>query len=276
MKEILVHVDHADGVGTRVETAAELAAAHGARLSGLYVRPTIEIPILAQSFGGHSLDEAIAQAADEAAGRAKALFERQAQAAGGAVAPRWLEATGDAAEMVTTHARYVDLVVIGPSDADKPGARRTSGQIILESAAPVLVVPTRPSVTTLGQRVLIAWNGSREAVHAVRGALPILRRASAVEILIVTAAPPDPAVEPAPGRELADFLATHGVRASVKLLGLEDAYGVSGSMLARAKAVDADLIVMGGFGRSRLREAAVGSTTGTLLGRSGVPLLIAH
>ncbi|MFP5513589.1 Nucleotide-binding universal stress protein, UspA family [Azospirillum oryzae] len=272
--DILVHVDGGDGTAGRIAMAARLAAAHGARLTGLHVRPALDIPVLAQSFAGPALNDALTKAADESAALAKNLFIRHGQPA--EARQRWLDAGGDAAQTVIAHARCTDLAVVGPSDIGQPGGRRISGQIVLEAGVPVLMVPERPSVETLGQRVVVAWNASREAVRAVHDALPILRTASAVEVVIIVVKAPAPTAESGPGRELVDFLAQHGVAATVKLLVLEDAYGVSGSILARVEATGADLIVMGGFGRSRLREAMVGSTTGNLLTRSTVPLLVSH
>ena len=94
-------------------------------------------------------------------------------------------------------------------------------------------------------------------------------------MLVILAGEPD-ASQPTPGQPLVDYLAQHGIAAAVKAMNLDEVYGVGGSILARAEGTGADLIVMGAFGRSRLREAMIGSTTGTLLTRSAVSLLVSH
>jgi nucleotide-binding universal stress UspA family protein len=274
LKDILVYVDDAAGASIRIETAAALTSTHGARLTGLCVHPTVEVPYLAQSFADTALTEALTQAANEASERARALFARHAEAAHPHC--RWRQAIGTIADEVIAFARYADLVILGPSDLRQPSGRRLSGQVVLASGAPILMVPERPAFPTLGQHVLVAWNASAESVRAVRAALPILQKAATVEVLVIVAGEPDAETAPAPGAQILDYLARHGVTATVKLMRLDEVYGVGGSILARAEGIGADLIVMGAFGRSRLREAMVGSTTGTLLTRSPVPLLVSH
>ncbi len=272
LKDILVHVDDSDGASVRVQTAAALAASHGARLTGFHVRPVIEIPYLARSFNGPGLAEALAKAADALSTEARALFTRHTATHSDT---RWEDLTGSMVEEAVARARCSDLIVLGPSEVDQPSGRRLSGQIIQGSGTPVLMVPERPALSTVGQRVLVAWNASPESIRAVRSALPILKAATSVEVLVILAGEPD-ASQPTPGQPLVDYLAQHGIAAAVKAMNLDEVYGVGGSILARAEGTGADLIVMGAFGRSRLREAMIGSTTGTLLTRSAVSLLVSH
>lgn len=274
LRDILVHVDGGDGAAARVETAARLAVSQGARLTGLHVRRRFDMPVLAQSFAGPELDEALARASDEAAADVKAVFDEYVPAIGPEC--RWLETTGDLTEELINRGRYADLVVVGLSGDDEPHHRRLSSQVILGAGVPALVVPERLSASTIGERVLIAWNASPEAVRAVRFALPILRKAKMVEVVIVAAVMPDAESAPQVGRELLDFLGCHGVTATITLLRMEGVHGVPGAVLARADETGADLIIMGSFGRSWLRETVVGSATGSLLSRSTVPLFVSH
>lgn len=272
LKSILVHIDDTQGAPARIEAAAALATAHDAVLTGLCVRPSVDVSYVAQTFAGRSLTDTLRKATDEIAERAKALFDRHAAAH---PSRRWCEATGSVAEETIAQARYSDLIVVGPSDNDQPGSRRLSGQSVLGSGLPVLMVPERPAAPTLGRQVLIAWNASPESVRAIRAALPILKAAETVEVMIVVAGAPDPS-DVSPGAPLLDYLAIQGISATVKLMTLDDVHGVAGAILARAGGIGADLVVMGAFGRSRLREAMIGSTTGKLLTNPGVPLFICH
>lgn len=278
LKDILIHVEQS-GVGTaRLVLAARLAAAHGARLTGLYVRPVIDIPAVAQTVAGTSLTELIQRTADSAAAEARQTFDQLVSDSN--VERQWVEVTGTPADVLPHYIHTTDLAVIGSSDGEQPASRRLSGQLVLTAGVPVLVVPdTVParvnSGDAPGRRVLVAWNNSREAVRAVRDALPILRMADHVEILMILARNIDQKGT-APGAALLEHLERHGVRAEVKVIAFNETQGVSGQVLGRADAISADMIVMGGFGRSWLREAMVGSTTGTLMSRSPVPLLVSR
>lgn len=275
LKEILVHVDNDPGASIRIGLAAQLAAAHDARLSGLFVRPPIQVPALAQSVAAPALYEALEKAAEESAEKMNALFLAHSRGAG--LRCRWLDAAGDLGDEVIARARYSDLVVIGPSDLSQPSMRRSTGRVIFGAGVPVLMVPERSSATATGEHVLIAWNASPESIRSVHCALPILQKAETVEVVIVVAAAvPESTDAPESGQNLLEFLAEHGVSASIKFMPIEEVYGVSGSILARADYIGADLIVMGAFGRSWLREAMIGSTTNRLLSRSSAPLFICH
>lgn len=282
LKDILVHIEPVSSGNSaglaRLALAARLAASHGARLTGIYVRPVIDIPPLAQTVAGTSLTQIIQRSADAAAAEARAVFDSQLADSG--ADHRWLEVTGNPADVLSHHLHTTDLAVIGSSDGDQPASRRLSGQLVLSSGVPVLVVPDSMvpdagAITTPARRVLVAWNNSRESVRAVRDALPVLRAADQVEILMILARSIDHN-RSAPGVALTAHLARHGVNAEVKVIAFNETQGVSGQVLARADALSADLIVMGGFGRSWLREAMIGSTTGTLMTRSPIPLMVSR
>jgi len=145
---------------------------------------------------------------------------------------------------------------------------------VLEGGGPVLIVPETWPDGTLGRRVLVGWNGSREARRAAADALPLLRRAERVTVLSV--APDQPADEPPeqPGAELAHWLARHGVPLEI---ATAPAAGVDPGavLLARAAELGCDLLVMGAYGHSRLRERVLGGATRTVLGRARLPVLMA-
>ncbi|BAI74833.1 universal stress protein UspA-like nucleotide-binding protein (plasmid) [Azospirillum sp. B510] len=273
-KDILIPVEPSDDTSSRITLAAALAAAQEARLTGVAVRPSPEIPVITRSIADTRLSEALAQRIDDVIERAKTLFFDRTAAS---PTRRWEVLPETADDAVIDRSRFSDLLVVGPSGTARPnGSGRSCGSLVRATPVPVLVIPDAPAQPTIGQRVLIAWNGSAESVRAVQSALPVLSQAPAVEVLIVVTALPDASVSPTPGRPLTDYLELHGVPATVKLLKVEEMYGVAGSILARAEATASDLIVMGAYGRSRLREAIVDSTTNTLLAQSKVPLLLRH
>jgi len=146
-------------------------------------------------------------------------------------------------------------------------------ELALGVGRPVLVVPRYGTFETVGQRVLIAWNGSREATRAVNDAIPILKMATKVTVLSV-----DPEGEPdrrLPGADLALHLARHGIAAEAESTQALD-IGVGDVLLSRAADLGADLIVMGAYGHSRLREMMLGGATRHLLQHMTVPVLMSH
>jgi nucleotide-binding universal stress UspA family protein len=138
---------------------------------------------------------------------------------------------------------------------------------------PVLVVPRYGTFERLGERVLIAWNGSREATRAVHDAIPILKRAITVTVLSI-----DPEVDSPPRTPSADItlhLARHGIAAEAASTSSVD-FGVGNALLSRAADLGADLIVMGAYGHSRMREMVLSGATRHLLQNMTVPVLMSH
>ena len=178
---------------------------------------------------------------------------------------------------VASYARAADLVILGQRDADEPTAMDTPEDVILACGRPVLVVPHAWRGDRVGEHVLIAWNGSREAARAVYDGLPFMTMASSVTVLSVNLGLDH--LDGEEGRRLRDdlvrHLERHGINARAELtepVGVS----VSDTVLSRAADVGADLIVMGAYGHSRLRELILGGTTHDMLNRAILPVLMAH
>lgn len=272
VKDVLVQVDDTPEAAARVALAARLAASQEARLTGLCVRPELEVPIAARASGDTRLEEVLARASVDSLDRVRDLFENSAA---GVPNHRWIEVEGEPGSVIGAVALHSDLVVVGPADGERAGVRCCSAIVL--SGAPTLTVPPEFSGDVPFRRVLIAWNGGREAARAVRHGLPFLKSAEAVEILIVgTGAPRPGGGGHAPGSGLAEYLDLHRVATNVKIVVPDHGKSVAALILERAGTFGADLIVMGGYGRSRAREVLIGSTTHQLLSRAGVPILVAH
>jgi nucleotide-binding universal stress UspA family protein len=204
-----------------------------------------------------------AQAADEAL----ALFDDAAHAVASRETRRSEEDTYSA---LCSQARYADLIVLGQSNPDA----RTEGALLqdlpeyvaLHCGRPVLVVPYTGSYSTLGKRVLIAWNGSVEAARAVAAALPLLQRATRVAVAMFDATET--------GGEIVRYLERHGVRADV--LHTPGPVDIGNAILSCAANIDADLLVMGCYGQSRFREMMLGGASRTVLASMTLPVLMAH
>jgi nucleotide-binding universal stress UspA family protein len=272
--DILVFLDRSAHSAARLNLAAELAAAHDAGLIGLRVEvhPRIPAAILAEIPEPALNAQAAAIAADTA--RIERAFWAAVDARG-LRSEWWLgNGAGGVAE-VCRLARYANLTVVGPRPAD--GDEELSGDdllhdLVLTSGRPVLVVPDAPPPGPIGRRVLIAWNGTREASRAVADALPLLRKAEQVTVVAVQATHDHS--ETGIG-EVCRHLLRNRIPAEAKVLH-SDGHDAGSLLLARAAEEKCDLVVMGAYGRSRMREVILGGATRHVLRHTAIPVLMAH
>ena len=184
---------------------------------------------------------------------------------------------GGVSTLIAMRARFADLVVLmkpyGPKAA--PDAEAALEAALFEGGAPVLVLPQgNVAVEGLGKRILVAWNQSDEALHAIRRALPVLKAAEAVEIAIVDPSPYSPEGSD-PGGKLCQMLTRHGVKADIAVLA-KTLPTVTEVLNRRAAESGADMLVMGAYSKSRLREAIMGGATRHMLERATLPVLMAR
>jgi nucleotide-binding universal stress UspA family protein len=273
-KTMLVHVDTGRSAAARLKLSADLAARSAAHITGLYVRRPFQAP--AFSDAGPAMDSLYrtyenAAKADEAL--ATAAFRDFI--GGTSLSSEWRVTDGLAEEIVAAHARYADLLIVGQSEPDDATTTPSdlAETVVIASERPVLIVPHIGVTKPPGKTVLLCWNGTREAARAATGALPILKKADKVIILLID--PRNDGDPQGPGGRVATWLARHGVKAVVKRDTAGDS-DVGGVILSRAADQDADLVVMGLYGHSRMREWVLGGASRTLLASMTVPLLVAH
>ena len=270
-KTILVHLDEQPRRRERLELGLQIANRFDAHLVGLFALQSARVPSYALAEAGAVVEEIETRRRQEMARGAETEFleaQRRAAAKG-----EWRLSMDDALAAIRLSARYTDLVVAGQPQRDDPLAMGFAGELVLSAGRPVLFVPYAGRFDDAGKRVLVAWNASREATRAVSDALPFLTRAEGVEVVAF-----DPRAGQhgeVPGADLALFLARHGVKASAARQRAPD-IDVGSQLLSRAADTGADLIVMGGYGHSRLRELVLGGATRTLLEAMTVPVLMSH
>jgi len=184
---------------------------------------------------------------------------------------------GSVADLVGIRARFADLVVLARPYGKDCGAEEEAivEAALFEGQAPVLILPeTAAMPKKFGKRVVIAWNQSREAMVAVRQALPILQHADLVSITIIDPQQHGPERSD-PGGALCQMLVRHGVRAEVTVLA-KSMPRISDVLSRHMDDFNADLLVMGAYGHSRFREAILGGATRAMLEQAKVPVLMAH
>jgi len=273
-KTILVHIDAGKRCATRVEAAIRLAQQHDAHLVGLHAVAPFEPPDYVLADVGPAIVEANRKAMAAELARTEIEFTRQTSAAS-LRNVEWRKAVDDAVDAMTLHARYADLVVIGQTDASE-GTNIASDfpeRLVLAAGRPVLIIPSVGSFPVIGKRILVAWSPSREATRAVTDSIPLLRLANSVHVMAIN--PKRGEHGNVPGADIGLYLARHGVRVEVKSdQGAE--IDVGNELLSRAADLDVDLIVMGGYGHSRLKEWVLGGATRTVLESMTAPVLMSH
>lgn len=221
------------------------------------------------------------EAIDRAMASAEAL-ETEVRGHLGAQDIRWsaesaVAQMGGVGALIAQRARFADLVVLAQpyGEGAAPDAEAVVEAALFDGNCPVLILPHGQSdVAGIGRRVIIAWNQSDEALTAIRRARPILKSADLVEITVVDPSPHSPEGSD-PGGALCQMLTRHGIKAEVVVLA-KTLPTVSEVLNRRAAETGADLIVMGAYSHSRLREAIMGGATRHMLERAKVPVLMAR
>jgi nucleotide-binding universal stress UspA family protein len=273
-KTILVYIDPGKRCAARLEVAIGLAIQYDAHLVALYALAPLVLPGYLMAQVGGEILQAQQQAARSEMARVEADFTRLTTTAG-LRNVEWRTAHDDPAGAVTLHARYADLIVIGQGDAEDSVdiSADFAARVVLAAGRPVLILPSFGSFPSIGKRILVAWNASREATRAVTDAIPLLKLADKVNVMAV--GPGYGQHGKIPGADIGLYLARHGVRVDVAMdPGAE--IDVGNELLSRAADLSADLIVMGGYGHSRLKEWVLGGATRTILESMTVPVLMSH
>jgi nucleotide-binding universal stress UspA family protein len=212
--------------------------------------------------------------ATEAAKSATAKFEDGARRAGVSAEARVLNTgAANAADLFGPIARRFDLSVVRQSEPDKlPYEDPIIEAALFDSGRPVLVVPYIQAEGLKLDHVMVCWDGSRNAARAVGDAMPLLARAKAIEVLTIGT---EIKSDEIPAADIAQHLARHGLRVQVENVAAPD-LDVANTILSHAADTSANLIVMGGYGHSRLREFVLGGATRGILSTMTVPTLMSH
>lgn len=272
---ILVPIDEHPAAAGSLEAAIRLAGALGAHLEGLAIVPPLAVPLrLRPRQSAATLMKKEYESDKREARAAIKHFEARARKAGVA-SVEGLSVEADAEAILALRARTADLVVLALPGEDEMGALggHATESALLSVGRPVLLVPEKGLPAGFPRKVLVAWNGSREAARALSDAVPLLSRAKSVVVLTS-----GPAGDEGPlhsGKAAVKYLARHGIAAeAVHATATDDRVG--DAILARAKRLGADLVVMGAYGRPRFAELILGGATRAVLRNGSTPVLMSH
>lgn len=284
IKTILLPLGEKDRNEDLLDAALTTAKRCNAHLDVLHIEPDAESLLPYATIGlSESMRESVRTAAlqqhseatralqqivDKACVRNGVSMARRGEYAG-KVSADWLVETGSQTELVAQFGRLADLIIVPRPERVSPPPR-TVNAALRETGRPVLILPPG-SFESIGNRIAIGWNGSKEAAQAVAAARPILREAGAITVLTT-----EKRQKRRPnGDDLLTYLSCHGITATLSIMDIRSR-SVPQALLANARELDSDLLVLGGYSRHRLREVIMGGVTRHLLAESDIPILMVH
>ena len=273
---ILVHCDAGKKVAAHLDVAAELAGRFRSVFVGLHAQPPFEAPAFAEgAFSMGPIYNAYEEGAKADLAASRSAFDKALK--GKHLSAEWRVVDDFPEEALTVAARYADLLVVGQAtpDNDISTPENLPETVALATGRPVLVVPHIGAQKPPGKKVMLCWNASRESARAASDALPFLKAADEVVVLIVDPKASANGHGAEPGADVATWLARHGVKVTVQRDVASDS-DIGNVILSRAADLDIDLIVMGAYGHSRMRELVMGGVSRTLLATMTVPVLMSH
>ena len=275
IKDIVVNLALARAHDPATDYALSVARTFNAHITGIVfiydpvISPTIMDGVSAEWIDAQRAEsKAIAQAAID-------RFEQAAARDGLSFRHCMIEATlGGATDLFGRIGRRFDLVVVCQREPDHLSPSDMFVEAgLFESGRPVIIVPYIQQQDLRLERVLVCWDGGRTAARAMGDAMPFLTRTKAVDIVIVATGRAKS--DEIPGADIGHHLARHGINVDVKHIVAEDV-DVPNTILSYAADVSAEMIVMGGYGHSRLREFVLGGATRDILASMTVPILMSH
>ena len=272
-KDIVVCINESDNRDNTIRTAARFANDNKASLTGLYVRITTLAAVGPYGYISEEITEEIRKLDIERTAAAKQSFDSISGELG--VTASWLEI--DENQWPIRATAYADLIISNQVAYDPyRGGGSTSfvNNLLLESGKPIVLIPNDWHAPTFGSNIVVGWDGSREAIRAIQDAMPLLQKANHVEVVCVNHIDVGEALDVS---QISPYLTRRKVSNSFRLAETDDIQNTAEKVLhSIAGELSADLIVVGGYGHSRLREIILGGVTRYLTKNSTVPVLFSH
>jgi nucleotide-binding universal stress UspA family protein len=275
---LMAHLSN-EAVSPAVLAAATiLADRHAAHLVGLHVKPPLDLYVSADIPMPVDVTRHIAEQQRQCESAIKQLFDRKSKSQTYVSEWRSIDASlSSVVDKLVEQGNTSDLLIISQNEGDVSNSyfRNLAEHVLMACGRPLLIVPDEDPVAQIGERVFVAWDGRRESTRAMFGALPLLRRASLVHLHRINQPHQDRHHVVGVTEELANTLARHGVNTEVFH---SDAHKneIGDELLAYAIEMDADVMVMGCYGHSPLREFLLGGTTRHVLANTTLPVLMSN
>ncbi len=279
IKDILLVVSHTDADDVAIETAVKVAEIEDAHLA--IVIP-VEYPVAISTGLGVNPYPVYVGIYEESLKAAESLASD--------IRKKWVNTNirpievrvasillMNATQLSALHARHADLAVIGGNSLHEHKSifEKTFTELLMDSGRPILFIPVSSKPVIPAKRVVIAWQPTRESTRALHDAMPFLHRSESIDVLMVDPEVSDSAHGQQPGVDIATHLARHGLNVRV-VTEPKMGRNTGQAILDYAKQTDAQLIVAGGYSRSRFREQILGGVTKELIGNMTIPVFFSH
>ena len=268
IKDIIVYVDNDKDCDTRLETASGLCKAFEAQLTGLYLLQKISVPAYAGAYMPVEVFEANDEETIKLRNKAEAVFNSKSESVN--IISHFNAVEGDVSTALNQFSRYADLLIVPQRKSDRFDFNPyyQLSDVLLGAACPVLLLPDNSSSELPPETALLAWDGKRECARALTVAMPMLSKVKKIDVVSIN-------TEDEGAREIAQHIARHGIEAKVHLV--KDCQLEIGSILLdQAASLDSQMIIMGAYGHSRIRELMLGGTTRYILEHVTLPVLLSH
>mgnify|MGYP001824193884 FL=1 len=279
IKTILVSLNAKDRADTVLRVACELAREHEAHLIGIYVVPDVKPVAMFEAYLATDFFEEQQKQFNRCGDKMQRLFKKET--AKYSLTSEWVQGRAInkvLADDVIALSGQADLIVINQTetwsttlDPEPDFADR----LIMASGRPVLMVPNSGEIKTIGKKVIVGWKPAREAVRALHDALPMLVKSEKVILVTIDTQDASYAEATPSTHQMVEMLRRHGVNAAEQALVISD-IPAEEALLNEVAVHGADMIVVGAYGHSRLRELLLGGVTRFLLNHSTVPVLMSH
>ncbi len=276
---ILVSLNAKDRADVVLRIACELAREHEAHLIGIYVVPDVKPVAMFEAYLATDFFEEQQKKFNRCGDKMLRVFEKETSKY--SLTSEWIQvraANQTLADDVIAHSGQADLIIMNQTDTWATSLDPEpdfADRLIMASGRPVLMVPNSGDFKTIGKRVIIGWKPTREAVRAVHDALPILVKSEKVTLVTIDTQGVSYAEETSSTHQMVEMLRRHSVNVAEQALVISD-IPAEEALLNEAAVHRADLIVVGAYGHSRLRELLLGGVTRFLLNHSTVPVLMSH
>lgn len=274
---IAIHLSNDNACSRRIDAGLQLAKEHGAEVIGVYP---------ADGIAGHYYDESIIpqdvrkilrSRRDEFRDSIQKQFLERAATVG--VKAEWRAPQGEADEALALHARFCDLLVMSKAERVDSVASiipNLPEAVVMAAGRPVLMIPNAGNIETVGRRVLYCWDQRREAARAFTDATPFFKRCEELVVLEIDRDERAFKDNDLHEDDFVNFCTSLGYPQPKHLVKKSDGIGVGNVILNTASDLSSDLIVMGAYGHSRMRQWVMGGASRTLLSSMTVPVLLAH
>jgi nucleotide-binding universal stress UspA family protein len=268
IKDIIVYVDNDKNCENRLVSATRLCQTLEAQLTGLYLLQKISIPAYAGAYVPVEIFDANDEQTQKLRDRAESVFNAKCEAVG--IGNHFHAVEGDVSTALNQYSRYSDLLIVPQRKNDRFDFNPyyQLSDVLLGAACPVLLLPDNSTSALPPETALLAWDGEHECARALSAAMPILSQVKKIDIVSINQ-------EAEEAEEIAHHLSRHGIVNEVHRV--EDSHlNISETLLDQAAKFENQMIIMGAYGHSRIRELMLGGTTRQILEHTTLPVLFSH